>query len=408
MAETTSKTGSGSGRPKKKKKTGSRTTPAQAAQKAARKSSGTGKGGLITAIVVAAVLTVLAVLAGGGYLWHQRALNARIAGDEQDAKQAGEQRDRINAMEKRLDAFLANQTNLGGRVGQLRERLDNAEKTRETGEGIREENREKIRGLSDSIAALRSESGRNAEHRGLEEVERLLVIANQRLQLTADVGLAGKALKLAEDGLRRLSHSASGLALGPVREMLADEIASLDAVVPVDVAGTLNALSALARGVEDLPLAGDVKTAGNHSAAATAASPPAEQTGGASSLWAAGQSFLADLGALVQIETDGKPQTPILSVELRWMIFEKTGLILESCQLAFLREHGEAYAARMEAAKNWVTKNFDTDSAEVVAWLERWAALAAEPVSPQTGAGAGLPDISASLRALREVMRAGN
>ena len=236
------------------------------------------------------------------------------------------------------------------------------------------------------------------------------MIANQRLQLTADVGLAGKALKLADDGLRRLSHSASGLALGPVREMLADEIASLDAVVPVDVAGTLNALAALARSVEELPLAGDVKTAANDSTAA--ASPPTEQTAGDSSLWAAGQNFLADLGALVQIETDGKPQAPILSGELRRMIFEKTGLILESCQLAFLRAHGEAYAARMEAAKNWVTKNFDTDSAEVAAWLERWATLAAEPVSPQPGTGAGagaeLPDISASLRALREVMRAGN
>ena len=80
------------------------------------------------------------------------------------------------------------------------------------------------------------------------------------------------------------------------------------------------------------------------------------------------------------------------------MIFEKTKLILESCQLAFLREQEEAYRARMDAAKNSVTANFDTESAEVGIWLERWAALAA--VSPE----AELPDISASLRALRQVM----
>ena len=158
MAETTPK--SGSGRPRQKKKAGSRTTPThvaqKAGQKAARKSAGTAKRGLITVIVVVAVLTVLV---GGGYLWHQRALNARIAGDAQDAKQAGEQRERINAIEKRLESFLANQTNLGGRVGQLQARLDNAEKTRD-------EIRVEIRGLSDSIAALRAESGRNAERQG--------------------------------------------------------------------------------------------------------------------------------------------------------------------------------------------------------------------------------------------------
>lgn len=392
MAETNPK--SGPKRPQKSKKTSD-----AAAAKTGRKAAETGKVGR-----AAAVSGLVVLLAGGGYLWHQGALNTRV--------ENGEQRDRItariNVVERQLDAFSAGREDLGGRVDELRERLDKAGKSfNERVEEIRGEalaqqgaattHREKIlrdvRVLSDAVAALRSEFGRSVDRWSLEEVERLMVIANQRLQLAADTKLAGSALKLADSRLRRLADPA----LGPVRKMIADEIASLDNAAAVDMAGTLNALSALSRSVDDLPLAGDVKDTGADSAASSSAGP----AGDGSSLWAAGKNFLADLGALVQVERGGKPLTPILSAELRLMIFEKTKLILESCQRAFLRERGKTYGLRMAAAKNWVSANFDTESAEVGAWLERWAVLAA--VSPE----AELPDISASLRALREVMQPG-
>ena len=385
MAEKTPK--SGPKRPQKSKKTrAAAPVPAKTGTKAAATSK-VGWAGKVGR--VAAVIGLVALLAGGGYLWHQGAQNTRVENDEQ--------RDRINA-----------------RINELRERLDKDGKSfNERVEEIRGEalaqqdaataHREKIlrdvQVLSDAVAALRAEFGRSVDRWSLEEVERLMVIANQRLQLAADTELAGNALKLADSRLRKLVDADP--ALGPVRKMLADEIASLDNVAAVDVAGTLNALSALSRSVDDLPLAGDVKDAGVDSAAVEEESSSADPAAADSSLWAAGKNFLADLGALVQVERDGKSLAPILSVELRLMVFEKTKLILESCQLAFLREQGrergDVYGARMEAAKNWVTTNFDTESAAVDAWLERWAVLAA--VSPEVE----LPDISASLRALREV-----
>ena len=389
---------SGPKRPRKSKKTrAAAPAPAKTGTKAAATSK-VGKVGWAGRVGRAvAVIGLVALLAGGGYLWHQGAQNTRVENDEQ--------RDRVNA-----------------RINELRERLDKDGKSfNERVEEIRGEalaqqdaataHREKILSdvqvLSDAVAALRGEFGRSVDRWSLEEVERLMVIANQRLQLAADTKLAGNALKLADSRLRKLVDADP--ALGPVRKMLADEIASLDNVATVDVAGTLNALSALSRSVDDLPLAGDVvgnvKGTGADSAAAEdeaveerVSADPADDD---SSLWAAGKNFLADLGALVQVERDGKSRAPILSVELRLMVFEKTKLILESCQLAFLREQGrergDVYASRMEAAKNWVTANFDTESAAVDAWLKRWAVLAA--VSPEVE----LPDISASLRALREV-----
>ena len=392
MAEKTPK--SGPKRPQKSKKTrAAAPAPAKTGTKAAatNKVGKVGWAGKVGRAVAFIGLVVL--LAGGGYLWHQGAQNTRVENDEQ--------RDRINA-----------------RINELRERLDKDGKSFDErveeirGEALAQQDaatahREKILSdvqvLSDAVAALRAEFGRSVDRWSLEEVERLMVIANQRLQLAADTKLAGNALKLADSRLRKLVDADP--ALGPVRKMLADEIASLDNVAVVDVAGTLNALSALSRSVDDLPLAGDVKGTGADSAAAedeaedeSSSADPADDD---SSLWAAGKNFLADLGALVQVERDDKSLAPILSVELRLMVFEKTKLILESCQLAFLREQGrergDVYASRMEAAKNWVTENFDTESAAVDAWLERWAVLAA--ASPE----AELPDISASLRALREV-----
>ena len=329
-----------------------------------------------------AVIGLVVLLAGGGYFWHLGAQNTRVENDEQ--------RDRINELRERLDK---DGKSFNERVEEIR---GEAQAQQDAATAHREKILSDVQVLSDAVAALRAEFGRSVDRWSLEEVERLMVIANQRLQLAADTELAGNALKLADSRLRKLVDADP--ALGPVRKMLADEIASLDNVATVDVAGTLNALSALSRSVDDLPLAGDVKDAGVDSAAAVEEeSSSADPAAADSSLWAAGKNFLADLGALVQVERDGKSRAPILSVELRLMVFEKTKLILESCQLAFLRERGDVYESRMAAAKNWVTKNFDTESAAVDAWLERWAVLAA--VSPETE----LPDISASLRALREV-----
>ena len=387
MAETTSKTDSKAvpKRSQKSKKTGGGTTPSRAHRKGVREAAGGGKPGRT---VIAGVVIIVLVVAGG-YLWQQRALSTRIESDQQLARVDA----RIGGVEERLDAVPTDREVFGERFD---ERLSNAEKSFNEGT---ERMRGEMQVLNDSVAALRAELGRSVGRSGdhwiLEEAERLLVIANQHLQLSADGELAGEALTLADGRLRRLSDSTFGPALAPVREMIADEIAALSDVAAVDVAGTLTAFSALARSVGDLPLVGDVPLTDDAPARSE------EQVDGDSSLVAAAKNLFADLGALVQVETDGMP-TPIYSAELRRIILEKTGLILESCQLAFLSKRGDVYAARMEAAKNQVAANFDAESAEVGAWLARWAVLAA--VSPQ----AELPDISASLRALREVMDAGN
>ncbi len=363
----------------------------------------------------------LIALGVAGYVWRESVLVARV--------ESGEQVGRIAAVERRFDTFSSAQDDLGGQVSQMEahlasaqddfarriERLRSEMRTQQANSAIRDEEfRQDIQSLSDSVVQLHFELNRSVDSWRLKEVEQLLLIANDRLHFAADVGLAREALKLADSRLRQLADPA----LVPVRGMLAREIASLDAVATVDVAGTLRALSEIARGVDDLPLAGDVMLAAIESARPPASD--ANDTNGANetsdtndpnnttsppssasnSLWAAGKSLLADLGALVQVETDGRTAAPILSPELRLMIFEKAKLILESAQLAFLRQRDDVYSARMGEARDWVVANFDGESAEVDAWLAQLDEVAA--VAP----AASLPDISASLRALRKAMRA--
>ena len=351
-----------------------------------------------------ALIVGLLALAASGYVGYQNIVGAPVTDDAQQ--------ERIDAIERQLASAPAEVGRLGERLGRVEEEFggriralrDEVVAERAAGAARGEKVLREVGVVAESVVALRSELGRGTDAWSLAEVEQLLEIANQRLQLSGDIELALRALKLAERRLRALPDPA----FAPVRERVAGEIAALSRVATVDVVGTLSALSALARSVDDLPLAGDLRAGSAHSGDDDAdandgnptTTPPTNTNtdDSSSSFWDAGKTLLADLGGLVQIETDGKSRAPILSAELRRIIFEKTKLILESCQLAFMRERGDVYAARMDEAKNWVAENFDGESAEVGAWLARLTALAAVPPAPASD----LPDISASLRALRE------
>jgi len=352
-----------------------------------------------------ALVIAVAALAAGAYLLYQSEIKPYIDGTADDGGQQ-----RLDAIEQRLAA----QADIGGRVGQLETRLHRSEAAfdarlrqwrgelseRQAAAANREQAlRSEVRELADSVAVLRADaaSKRHTDTWRLAEVEHLLVIANQRLQLAGEVQLARRALSLADNRLRDIADPA----LTPVRGLIAAEMVALDQVASVDVAGTLHALEALSRAVGQLPLAGDALAgidAGAvpppRPAAAQAAQSRPEQPNG----WlAAGRNLLADLGAMVQVETrEAGPPRPILSAEMRAMIQARTRLILESSQLAFMRGEGGVYAERTAAAAAWVADNFDAESAAVRAWLSQLSQLAA--VAPE----AQLPDISRSLRALRE------
>ena len=311
------------------------------------------------------IIIIIAAVFAGGYVWQQRELDA---------------------MQSRLDSLATQDAS-----AKLSARLDaNEDDFRAQLQTLREQTRDEILSLADSLAAAQRDASTDDSRLSLQEISRLLEFAERRLRLAGDADSAAVALQLADDKLRALDAPA----LATVRAQIAADIAAIEAMPTVDTVGTLSALSALADNVYNLPPVGDFGVT------AVVDNPPSEQPTDDSSLWDAGKNILADLGDLVQIETDATPTTPILSAELRRVIVEKTALILASCQLAFLRGDGEIYRAQMVEAQVWVGDNFAADAPEVAAWLQRLSKLAA--VDPQPSA----PDISGSLRALRAAQNA--
>ncbi|MGI9311777.1 MAG: uroporphyrinogen-III C-methyltransferase [bacterium] len=340
-------------------------------------------------------------LAAGGYIWQQQqygavGVDARLADAMDGFEDAVARLDqRLNQSEVNLVArfdqrLKKSEVDLGARVDALRDEL----------RAQREADAARAERLRGEMARLSSADRRGVTRWNLREAEQLMVIANQRLQWSADVALVRRALQLADGRLNQIYDPA----LTPVRTMLADELVALGNVPTVDVVGTLNALAALANGVDALPLAGDALFVDAESTEGDGVSDVDADAGTAAAdkaapWWQLGKDMLADLGALVQVETDGAAARPVLTGELRWMIFERAKLMLESSQLAYLRARDDAYRVRIAAARSWVVANFDIESPQVITWLARLDEIAAMPAKVR------LPDISASLRALREVLR---
>lgn len=334
-----------------------------------------------------AILLSLSALLGGGYSWYQNQMQANRASEAQHT--------RMQTVAQRLAALVATQAETEAQLKQFQTQLYAADKRlREMQVEVQVE----AQVLSDAVAKLAARLSGGVDDWSVAEVERLMQIAAHRLQLAADPQSARVALRMADALLQQLAEPA----FNSVRELLAAEIASLDALPAVDGFATLEALSALSAEVEALPLVATAQTWNSASEAAPPpASPPPTPTPADHTAernpwgWRAFQDLLADLGALIEVERDDALPAALYSADLRWLTVERAQLMLEAAKLALLRAQDEAYAARLREAKAWVNDHFDTDAAPVAAWLKRVTELAESARQPE------LPDISASLRALR-------
>ena len=369
----------------------------------------------------ALVLSAVAIGAGG-YVWYQGTVDSKL--------NAGQQETRLNLIEQRIGGVEQTQTDLKTDIStgdsELGDSLARSDvDIREQIQGIRDEMtnqdhsiRERIQKeidtLSNQIAALRSQLDSNLDEWVLEETEQLILIAYQRLRFTGETGLAKQALQLADQRLAQLS----GSGVNEVRRLLSSDIAALDSMPSIDVPGLLNELSALSAQVDTLPLAGDVVMDANIDS--DAGREKGDESQGTEAQGAdsqgdvdetatldrylkpvidAGAALLTNLGDLVQVEKNGNPVKPVISAEIRKMTYERTRLILESAQVALVREKPGLYGHRINAASEWVEHNFNRDAALTRDWIKRLNRVGS------SYRDTGTPDISATLSAIRALGR---
>jgi uroporphyrin-3 C-methyltransferase len=243
--------------------------------------------------------------------------------------------------------------------------------------------------LGHRVSVLSALLGRSEQGWGLSEVEYLLRIANQRLLLQTDVKTAKLALLSADARLRELADPH----YFGVREQIAAELEALEAVPTVDTDGIYASLQAWQKRIDELQVAGtDYRPADASGAAQPQTRAVTDWTEVPALIW-------ASLTELFRLREHEQPVEPMLPPERGYFLRENLRLQLASAQLALLREAPGPYRGALVTARGWVIAHFARDSADAAALAAQLEELAALNIRPE------VPDISASLRVLRQQMQ---
>ncbi len=275
------------------------------------------------------------------------------------------------------------------------------------GDNLQSEIRQLSGALTEELAGVRREQEalqralnevRAAEHRGRDdwivaEAEYLMRIANDRVQLQRDVATAIVALSAADERLRDLSDPV----FHPVREQLAREITALKAVREPDIPGLALVLNSLAERAGQAPLSLQYHGGRGQTPVGADALQPAQGVedwrGFLHAIW-------QDLKSLVVVRRNKEPVGAMLSPDQEFFLHQNLRLKLETAQLAALQRNEAAYRGNLQTAREWLATYFDASDGTVTAMLTEIDRLEQAQINPP------LPDVSGSLRMLREMASA--
>ena len=237
-----------------------------------------------------------------------------------------------------------------------------------------------------ALEALYQELSRNRDEWALADIEQSLLIANQQLQLAGNVKAALIALQNADTRLQRLDRPQ----LTGLRKALNRDIERLKALPYVDTVGISVRLDNVITSVETLPLAMEMRPP-----LAASADAQGERE---SNVW---QRFAretwAELKQLVRVQNMNQPEVPLLAPPQSFFLRENLKLRLIGARLALLSRDQTSYKADLQAAREWLTKYYDTREKAVANALSTLRNLQEGEISIE------IPDISSTVDALRNL-----
>jgi uroporphyrin-3 C-methyltransferase len=228
--------------------------------------------------------------------------------------------------------------------------------------------------------------GRSTVAWRMAEVEYLLTIANHRLTLAQDRETAIAVLKTADDRLKAIADPS----LIKVREAIANELLALQAMPEVDIPGIALRVGSLVKSAEQFPLRDKKRLAVAMDEDKN--NTPADWRQLPAAVW-------SDLKSLVQIRRHQQPIEPLLPPDQSRHLYQNLILKLEQARLAVLRHDTALFRQHLKEIESWVTNFFETESPTIVSTLAVINEMQNIELQPP------VPDISGSLRLLREVMR---
>lgn len=323
-------------------------TPSKAASKP-KKPGAPASGGLTGGLALILACIALGISA---YLWYSLTLRQGLFTSEASA--------RLGEVEKQS-------AQLRDSLPALEQQLDNLQETQDT--------------LKSGMEKIYSDLGKGRSDWVLTETEQLLIIANNRLQLAREVGMALAALRAADKQLKDLANPA----MLPVRKILVEEIGALEALARVDVSGMALRLGALAARVERLPLATPTHFSET----------PAADSGDGGRVFP--RELWKDLIGLVRIRSHGEVRKPLLPPEQQYFVRENLRMTLYGAQLALLHGDAATFEQNTRSARQWLSDYYDSGSQVVIAAQDELDGMLKANIK------GALPDISRSLEALRRI-----
>jgi uroporphyrin-3 C-methyltransferase len=234
-----------------------------------------------------------------------------------------------------------------------------------------------------ALEALYQELSRNRDEWAYAEIEQSILIANQQLQLAGNVKAALIALQSADARLQRMDRPQ----LLALRRAINRDIERLKALPYVDTLAISTRLDTLIAGVDRFPLAMDVRP---QQAEAVA------EGGADGNLWTRfWREAWSDVKQLVRVQQMDKPDIPLLPPSQAFFLRENLKLRLIGARLALLARDPASYQADLKAARDWLTRYYDTRNNNVAHATAVLRNLHEAEVS------IAVPDISGTLEASR-------
>lgn len=216
-----------------------------------------------------------------------------------------------------------------------------------------------------ALEALYQEFSRDRDQAILADIEQSLLAAAQQLQLNGNLSAAIIALEGIDQRLSRLDKPQ----FAKLRQAISNDLGTLRASPIVDYAGMSFRLSALASGVEQWPL----------SSAYTRAKKPQQSKSLAKGL-------LDELKNVVQIRRIEYDEPALLTPSQDYFLRQNLKLRLLSARLSLLARDSAGYQADLRAAKNMLTRYFnseDTAVASAQAELLKLEVVSIAPPAPK-------------------------
>ncbi|MCB5189082.1 uroporphyrinogen-III C-methyltransferase [Methylobacillus caricis] len=234
------------------------------------------------------------------------------------------------------------------------------------------------RDQQESLQTLYLELVNNYDERVIAEVEQLLTIANQQLQLAANIKPALLALQTADS---RLQHINSPLAI-QLRKAIAKDIQRLQELPQVDVIGMSLKLENLTESIDTLPLVSD-----RHPKPLQ----PEVRLDEENQIRKLAREIWEDLKQMIRLERIDRAEPPLLAPDQTFFLRENIKLHLLTARIALLQHDENTYRADLDAADKWIRGHFDVRENATTTALTTLKQLSASNIVIQ------VPDISETL-----------